>query len=293
MRQKIAQLQTAIAQDLQEIKRLESLQKTAQAMQDDSLQRLATNTSEKVAKQQAISALNADIAGLEAVKTSLERANIRPQNPVTKRDQEVGGIPVDADHILFIVDTSGSMRAVWGKVEQTMANILKSHPQVTGFQILNDNGTPLLGGYKRSWIKDNQAMRRNVMRSFKNWQSFSNSSPEEGLEVAFRNYVKSDGKRIAIYILGDDFSGQNYDSLLDKIDRLNKNKKSYPAGWNSQARIHAIGFVTPTSTEEFTIFARELTRRNLGSLVLLPDAQKFDPMIGIQPNLERSQSIKF
>ena len=232
--------------------------------------------------------------GLEAVKTSLERANIRPQNPVTKRDQEVGGIPVDADHILFIVDTSGSMQAVWGKVEQTMRNILKSHPQVTGFQILNDNGTHLLGGYKRSWIKDNQAMRRNVMRSFKNWQSFSNSSPaEEGLEVAFRNYVKSDGKRIAIYILGDDFSGQNYDSLLDRIDRLNENNKTYPAEWERQVRIHAIGFVSPTSTGAFTIFARELTRRNLGSLVLLPDTRKFDPMNRNLPNLERTQSFKF
>ena len=63
LRQKIAQLQIAIAQDLHEIERLEALQTKAQAKLDEAEQRLAAKAKDKATKQQAISALNQDIAG--------------------------------------------------------------------------------------------------------------------------------------------------------------------------------------------------------------------------------------
>ena len=46
--------------------------------------------------------------GLQVVKTSVTSASITPAT-ARKRDLEVGGIPVDSEYVIFIVDTSGSM----------------------------------------------------------------------------------------------------------------------------------------------------------------------------------------
>ena len=76
-----------------------------------------------------------DLDGLSLVQSTLKKASISPSTSNTVRDEEVGGIPVDSDYVIFVVDTSGSMRAIWDRVTQQILNILTIHPQVKGFQI--------------------------------------------------------------------------------------------------------------------------------------------------------------
>ena len=151
-----------------------------------------------------------DNRGLARVEESLRRATLRAPAPATMRDPEVGGIPVDSEYVIFIMDTSGSMQSIRAEVTDVMARVLDIHPKVSGFQVLNDNGAYLIGAYRRKWIRDTPALRRSILNALRNWGAMSNSSPVEGLETALRTYARQN-RKIAIYIFGDDFSGASYD----------------------------------------------------------------------------------
>ncbi|MDQ6975574.1 MAG: hypothetical protein Q9M22_03290 [Mariprofundaceae bacterium] len=227
-------------------------------------------SSESKAKQQLDDAslqlerLNGQLEGLSLVQSSLERAAIRPSS-ATKRDVEVGGIPVDSDYIIFIVDTSGSMQSIWGRVSKEVINVLKIHPKVKGFQIMNDNGIHLISSYSGKWIADTPQRRKGVMKVFYAWKSASNSSPVEGIEVALKRYAKANIS-LSIYIFGDDYSGSSYDDVIKKITRMNRNR------FNGKrlAKIHAIGFMSNYASNRFSILMRELTKQNGGTFLALP-----------------------
>lgn len=177
-----------------------------------------------------------------------------------------GGIPVDANYIIFIVDTSGSMQDIWTKVRREMENILKIHPKVEGFQILNDNGIHLLSAYKRKWIADTPGLRKRVVQLLNNWQAFSNSNPVEGIQEALQLYVKPNMK-ISIYILGDDYTGSSYDPVLKTIAKLNTDK----ATGKPIARIHGIGFYNQQSGNilRLSTIMREIARQSRGTFIAL------------------------
>ena len=40
------------------------------------------------------------------------------------------GIPVDSEYVVFIVDTSGSMKDIWNKVTRHIENVINIHPTV-------------------------------------------------------------------------------------------------------------------------------------------------------------------
>ena len=103
-----------------------------------------------------------DLDGLSLVQSTLKKASISPSTSNTVRDEEVGGIPVDSDYVIFVVDTSGSMRAIWDRVTQQIINILTIHPQVKGFQILDDQGKAILAGYSGQWIPDVPFRRKSL-----------------------------------------------------------------------------------------------------------------------------------
>ncbi|MZR32360.1 hypothetical protein [Sneathiella litorea] len=206
-----------------------------------------------------------DLEGLQLVEESLNRASIRPSSRPEKRDDEVGGIPVDSDYVLFIVDTSGSMQRIWGQVSRVMQNVLAIHPKVKGFQIMNDNGVHLISSYNGKWIPDTPSRRKNIFDVFAGWRSNSNSSPVEGLEIALQRYAKP-GISLSIYILGDDYSGSSYDTVIDRLERFNTNRIT----GKPLARIHAIGILSGGTTDRFGILMREVTRRSNGTFLALP-----------------------
>jgi len=99
---------------------------------------------------------------------------------------------------------------------------------------------------------------------FKSWNSASNSSPVEGLEVALKRYAKANIS-LSIYVFGDDYSGSSYGPVIDAIDKLNRNRIT----GKRLAKIHAIGFMSQYTTNRFSILMREVTKRNGGTFLAL------------------------
>lgn len=212
------------------------------------------------------SLLAGDLQGLALVQSTLKQASISTPKTANKiRDEEVGGIPVDSDYVVFIVDTSGSMRQIWNRVSSEVINVLNIHPEVKGFQILNDMGKSLVSGYDGKWIPDTPGRRANVIKLFNSWAEMSNSSPVEGIETALRKYAKPN-ITTSIYVFGDDYTGSSYDPVIDKITRQN----TLASSGKRLAKIHGIGFISPGTTDRFGILMRELTKRNGGTFLALP-----------------------
>jgi len=263
MLQQVISAEDSVAQSSKELKKKQ--QELTSLKQISSLMIASEATAKKQlgAKTSQLEKLDGDLEGLSLVESSLQRASIRPSS-ATKRDAEVGGIPVDSDYIIFIVDTSGSMINIWPRVSREVINVLKIHPKVKGFQIMNDNGTHLISSYAGKWIPDTPQRRRAVMNLFRTWNSASNSSPVEGLEVALKRYARPN-RSLSIYIFGDDYSGSSYSPVIDTIDKLNSNRIT----GKRLAKIHAIGFMSAYTTNRFAILMRELTKRNGGTFLAL------------------------
>ena len=200
--------------------------------------------------------------GLKEVESTLLEAKTNTLTNIIKRDEEVGGINVDSDYVVFIVDTSGSMRNIWDRVMSEISNILDIHPKVEGFQILNDNGAHLIDAYKFKWIPDTPSRRNNVLKILKNWNSASNSSPVEGLALALKKYSQK-GFKTSIYIFGDDYSGSSYTEVFSIINDLNKENKN-------NVRINGIGFFSRGTTMRFPTLMRAIAENNRGTYIGLP-----------------------
>ncbi|MFP6781187.1 MAG: VWA domain-containing protein, partial [Gammaproteobacteria bacterium] len=101
---------------------------------------------ESTAKNTSTAALNAIIAGeLKTAHQELTEEMKRlyaQRNRKINRNDLIGGIPVDSEYIVFIIDTSGSMfRYAWPKVIAQIVETLEVYPKVKGIQILNDMGS--------------------------------------------------------------------------------------------------------------------------------------------------------
>jgi hypothetical protein len=237
-----------------------------QLAEGGSLGRAAQTLSESLGrKEREEKALEGDLEGLSLVQSTLERVSIAPSTSSTIRDEEVGGIPVDSDYVIFIVDTSGSMLSIWDRVSREILNVLSIHPKVKGFQILNDQGKALISGYSGRWIPDTPRRRKSVMKVFGGWKDASNSSPVEGIETALKRYAKP-GQSTAIYVFGDDYTGSSYDPVIAGITRMNRLQKN----GKRLAKIHGVGFLSEFTTGRFAVLMRELTKRNGGTFLALP-----------------------
>ena len=184
---------------------------------------------------------------------------------------EVGGIPVDSEYVIFIVDISPSMKEIKDKVSQVIGDILASHPEVKGFQIINADGDYILSNTAGRWRPDTPATRRDMLSLLFNGSSYSD--PIGGLEEALSTYARKTSS-LSIYVFGDDYNAKAidgsgrvpYDAVIDRLDRLNTDSTG-----RRLARVHAIGFRNPPHRyEQYAIFMREVTRRNRGTFIGLP-----------------------
>jgi hypothetical protein len=187
------------------------------------------------------------------------------------RSDAVGGIPVDSEYIIFVIDTSGSMaNYAWPLVIRKMSQVLDAYPKVKGMQVMNDMGQYMYSQYAGKWIPDTPGRRRAIVSRLASWQVFSNSSPVEGIERAIRVFARPD-KQISIYVFGDEFTGPSIDEVVKTVDRIN----SPDADGERPVRIHAIGFPTvftvtgagETTGVRFSTLMRILCRRNGGTFV--------------------------
>ena len=190
----------------------------------------------------------------------------------------VGGIPVDSEYIVFIIDTSGSMfDYAWGRVVDELVATLDIYPQVKGIQVMNDMGDYMFSNYRGQWIPDTPGRRSAVIRRLRSWNPFSNSSPVEGIQKAVRAFYDPN-KKISLYVFGDDFRGRSIQQVVRTVDRLNRERK---AG-ERMVRIHAVGFPVQftlpphlqTTGFRFAALMRELAYRNGGTFVGLNDFRR-------------------
>src|SRR6187431_1266841 len=124
----------------------------------------------------------------------------------------VGGIPVDSEYIIFVIDTSGSMQADnWENAQNVMKEILDIYPKVKGLQILDDEGKPMFSSTKGQWLQDTPAQRAKILSTMINWKAYSNSSPVEGIGAAVQGWWAAD-KKISVYVIGDDFTGSSIEA---------------------------------------------------------------------------------
>ena len=191
------------------------------------------------------------------------------------RTDLIGGIPVDSEYVIFIIDTSGSMvNYHWESMIRQLITTLDVYPRLKGIQIMSDMGEYLFSQYRRSWIPDTEGRRRVIISTLRTWRAFSNSSPVEGITQAIRAFYDSK-KKISIYVYGDEFTGASIRKVLDTVARINPKDRD----GKTRVRIHAVGFPVPSSAGEhflltnkrYASLMRQLTHENGGAYVGLND----------------------
>ncbi len=222
--------------------------------------------------QQEISQENLQLA---AARQSLTDEMERLLGLDFRRDSGlVGGITVDSEYIIFIIDTSGSMQsAAWNQAVRKVSETLAIYPQVKGIQVMNDMGDYMFPRFRGQWIDDSQQRRNEIISRLRTWAPFSNSSPVEGIRAAIQTFYDPD-KRISLYVFGDDYTGDSIESVVEAVDRLNTADDS----GRRLVRIHAVGFPVyidrPNArVYRFAALMRELAYRNDGTFVGLTEYQ--------------------
>ncbi len=192
-----------------------------------------------------------------------------------RKNSLIGGIPVDSEYIVFIIDTSGSMfNYAWPRMINELIATLDIYPQVKGIQIMNDMGDYMFSNYRGQWIPDTPGRRKAIVKRIRTWNPFSNSSPVEGIQRAVRRFYDPN-KKISLFVFGDEFTGRSIREVIATVDRLNQTRK----GGERMVRIHAVGFPVQFARAEnlqttgirFAALMRELTYRNGGTFVGLND----------------------
>jgi len=189
-------------------------------------------------------------------------------------EYKVGGIPVDSEYIIFLIDTSGSMKqAAWDSVQKQITETLQVYPTVKGIQVMNDEGEYMFKSYRDEWIPDTPTRRQAIIDALKTWDSFSNSSPREGILAAIDTFYDP-AKKISLYVYSDDLATGSINAIVREVDRRNQ------AGPNGRrlVRIHAVAFPTiyeltggeMYTAAQFAVLMRAICQRNGGTFVALP-----------------------
>ncbi|MFC4307627.1 VWA domain-containing protein [Steroidobacter flavus] len=192
----------------------------------------------------------------------------------------VGGVPIDSEYVVFVIDTSGSMfNYAWPMMLQSMQEILNIYPHLKGIQVTNDVGTPMFPGYQGKWITDSPEARKMVLDRLRTWNAFSASNPSQGIVSAIRTYWAAD-KKISLYVFGDEFTGPSVDTVVKTVDMVNRTDQS----GERRVRIHAIGFpVTPLAPQytsiRFATLMRIICQKNNGTFVGMHEADSRGPRI--------------
>ena len=237
------------------------------------LKRDKNNTEKKLLSLEDNSSVQSTITGqFESAKQSLTKEMQRLLSKLKNADTSlVGGIPVDSEYIIFIIDTSGSMvNANWEKMIKQLTTTLDVYPNVQGIQIMSDMGSYLFSQYRGKWIPDTPGRRRAIISNLRIWNTFSNSSPVEGITRAISSF-RDPNKKISIYVFGDEFTGSSITDVIKTVDRLNPEDSK----GNRKIRIHSVGFPIPANAPEhfqitsqrFATLMREVSQKNGGTFI--------------------------
>ena len=150
------------------------------------------------------------------------------------------GITPDSEYLLFVVDTSASMRRYeWDRVAAMIPEVIAMYPTVRGIQVINDQGNHLIESFRNEWIPNTPVNLGWVLDELGDWADFSESNPRRGLLAAIDRYYDPD-KSIAVILLSDDFSAgaAAIDSVVAEIAARNP----VPEDGVTPMRIHGVAF---------------------------------------------------
>ena len=209
-----------------------------------------------------------------ATESAIQRLRTSAAEAISTTASEYAGIPVDSEYVVFVIDTSQSMRSIWHQVTSEVEGVLSLYPEMKGFQILSDEGGYLYKSYRKRWLDDSPKLRQRALARLKNWRAFSTSSPAKGIQVALRD-LYDPRKKMALFIFGDDFSGtEDLDDYIQSVDRIVASANVT----EGTMRIHAFGFENDPgltwSPLRFSVLMRELTQRHGGAFLALPMAER-------------------
>ncbi len=277
----VALKQQSIKEIFGEIEVLERAKEESELNLDEALQRLTRLQEELQELTSRFEALQLATRDKQSHLTDLVRAKQTLTDEMERllgkdyrrQTAAIGGMTVDSEYVIFIIDTSGSMQqGAWGTVVRKVTEVLNIYPNVKGIQVMNDMGDYMFPRYQRQWIQDSPARRTAILNRLRSWDIYSNSSPVEGIEEAISAFYDPD-KKISLYVFGDDFQGRSVEQVVDRIDLVNAADEE----GNRRVRIHAVGFPvyfdagrTSGSVLQYALLMRELTTRNGGTFVALP-----------------------
>ena len=136
--------------------------------------------------QQSANAVRNRIAATQQAQSAVAAASQRRAN--VSKPTDYGGIPVDSEYVAIVMDTSGSMRRVWGQVVREVESVLAIYPEIKGFQVLSASGDYLWK--PRQWIEDGPGNRGVAKARLRGWSSASVSNPEPGILTAVRDLYR-------------------------------------------------------------------------------------------------------
>lgn len=185
-------------------------------------------------------------------------------------DASDSGVPLDSEYLIFVIDTSGSMRQfAWQNVGARVAETIAAYPSVKGLQVLSDEGQYLLPASSRGWIPDTPETRAQILGALADWSTYSASTPGAGILAAIDSVAD---KNVAVYVYGDDLAQGTVSDVLTSISGRNRD-----ATGNRKVRINSVAFPTIYdatgqlySSAGYASLMRELSQQNGGSFIGLP-----------------------
>ena len=246
------------------------------------LQQLGVQRSDKDTRaakvRDTIASTSAELNRLQsrttATESAIQQLRTGGAQAISATPSEYAGIPVDSEYVVFVIDTSSSMKSIWYQVTNEVEGVLSLYPEMKGFQILSDEGGYLYKSFRNRWMDDSPQLRQRVLNRLKNWRAFSTSSPAKGIKVALRD-LYDPNKKMALFIFGDDFSGsEDLDEYIQSIDQIVESANVT----EGTMRIHAFGFENDPyltySPMRFSVLMRALTQRHGGAFLALPLAER-------------------
>ncbi len=216
-----------------------------------------------------------DVDDMEKIIDAREREIDIPQN---ESDLPIG-VPVASNHLIFIIDTSGSMRdpntgRIWEYIVKKFEETLDVYPIVDAIQVMDADGNFIVRTSRGQWLPDGAGTREGMKRAIRSYDHHSQSNPVPGVMRAIR-FSKEKGeqdpkKKVGIYVFGDEFT-QTAEKVLNRIEQLN------PADdeGNRPVTINAVGFPQVIKYErhftrtglKFANLMRELTYIHGGAFI--------------------------
>lgn len=277
MREKLAMLEADIAEKLAILEAAINSEDTSQerarilSLIQELESKLADLRQEYESKKANLSTAQQEAAAANRLLQSFKHEDLPPI-----------GLPADATHVAFVIDTSGSMRNQITKqlhygVSEQIRELLDSLPEVRSIQFIDTSGNYMLGGRSGFWLPDTQGLRQQALRQILRYPVNSVSDPEPGVRRSIKDLRPqlTAGDKMSIYVIGDDFRGSTQNFLL-KLDRLNPRN---PNTGKRPVSISAVGFPTlinpfqigaPQGNARFANIMREIAEAHDGVLILKP-----------------------